>query len=351
MLRDPRQRRECSVPSCTELSIVVVTWHSAGDVGPLLASLAAVLADGAELVVVENASGDETPALVRAQVSNARVIENAANRGFAAAANQGFAASRGDYVLFLNPDAELHAGTVARALAHLAAEATIGILGCRTLNVDGTPQPTVDRFHTVGGLVREALLSRRGPQAGTRGTAPATTCDVDWVYGSFLLCRRTALATVGGFDEAYEMYGEDLDLCHRVRAAGYRIVYLADATLTHRGNRSGARRYGERRDVEVLKGTLRFFRRRRGRASERAFRVLAGGSFAAKAAFSGLVALTRARAEAASRARLYARLAWLCATGDPAARGEHGPVAAPSSTTAAASAPAGDAVVEPPTRV
>jgi N-acetylglucosaminyl-diphospho-decaprenol L-rhamnosyltransferase len=310
------------VPPCTELSIVVVTWHSAADVGPLLASLAATLADGAELVVVENASGDDTPALVRARVPGARVIENTSNRGFAAAANQGLAAGHGDYVLFVNPDAVLHPGTVTRALAHLAPEPTIGIVGCRTLNEDGTPQPTVDRFHTVGGLVREALGARRGPYAGPRGEAPATTCDVDWVYGSFLLCRRAALAAVGGFDETYEMYGEDLDLCHRVHAAGYRIVYLAEATLTHRGNRSGARRYADRRDVEVLKGTLRFFRRRRGVAAERAFRVLAGGSFAAKAALSGIGVLAGNRARAASQARLYARLAWLCATGDPAARDE-----------------------------
>ena len=145
------------------------------------------------------------------------------------------------------------------------------------------------------------------------------TCDVDWVYGSFLLCRRAALDAVGGFDEAYEMYGEDIDLCHRVGAAGYRVVYLADATLTHRGNRSGARRYGVRRDVEVLKGTLRFFRRRRGVAAERAFRVLAGGGFALKAALATLRALTGAR-DGAARGRLYARLAWLCATGDRAAR-------------------------------
>ncbi|MBI3769303.1 MAG: glycosyltransferase family 2 protein [Deltaproteobacteria bacterium] len=326
------------------MSIVIVTWHSVGDVGPLLASLADTLADGAELVVVENASGDDTPARVRAQVPGARVIENASNRGFAVAANQGFAASRGAYVLFVNPDTVMHAGTVTRALAHLTTDPVIGVLGCRTLNDDGTPQPTVDRFHTVGGLVREAMTSRRGLEGAPRGSAPATTCDVDWLYGSFLLCRRAALSAVGGFDETYEMYGEDLDLCHRMRAAGYRVVYLADATLTHRGNQSGARRYGERRDVAVLKGTLRFFRRRRGVGAERAFRVLAGGSFAAKAALSAISILTGAPGEAALRARLYARLAWLCATGDPAARRER------ASATPGAPAPSSQGAAPPPVR-
>jgi N-acetylglucosaminyl-diphospho-decaprenol L-rhamnosyltransferase len=308
------------MPLCAELSIVVVTWRSADDVGPLLASLAAPLAEGAELVVVENASGDGAAAIVRARVPLARVVENATNRGFGAAANQGLAASRGAYVLFLNPDTVVQEGAITRALEHLVADPTIAILGCRTLNADGTPQPTVDRFHTIGGLVRHALATRRGPNAPPRGSSPAMTCDVDWVYGSFLLCRRTVLTALGGFDESYDMYGEDLDLCHRAHAAGGRVVYFTGATVVHRGNRSGARRYGDRRDVEVLKGTLRFFRRRRGIAAERAFRALAGGSFVAKALVSALGALA-GRPDAATRARVYARLAWLCATGDAATSG------------------------------
>ncbi len=317
MPRDLGTRREVPVSPCAGLSIVVVTWHSADDVGALLASATDALADGAELVVVENASGDATPAIVRARVPDARVVENARNLGFAAAANVGLAASTRPYVLFLNPDATLHPDALPRALAHLASDPTIGVLGCRTLNPDGTLQPTVDRFHSVGALVREALVARRGPAAPPRGASPAATSDVDWVYGSFLLCRRAALAAVGGFDEAYEMYGEDIDLCHRVRGAGWRVVYFADATITHRGNRSGARRFGERRDVEVLKGTLRFFRRRRGRPAELAFRAAAGASFAWKA-----LAIA---AHDPARARLYRDMAWLCATGDPAARSDPAP--------------------------
>jgi len=305
-------------PSCAELSIVVVTWHSADDVGPLLASLAGPLAEGAELIVVENASGDATPAIVRARVPRAQMIENATNRGFGAAANQGLAASRGAYVLFLNPDTVVEDGAITRALAYMADDPTVAVLGCRTLNPDGSVQHTADRFHSVGGLVRQAIAGRRGANAAPRGAAPPMTCDVDWVYGSFLLCRRGVLQTLGGFDEAYDMYGEDLDLCHRVHVAGGRVVYFTGGTVVHRGNRSGAHRYGERRDVEVLRGTLRFFRRRRGVAEERAFRALAGGSFVAKSMLSA-VGVLGGRADAAARARTYARMAWLCAIGDRSA--------------------------------
>jgi GT2 family glycosyltransferase len=305
------------------LAIVVVTWRSATDVEPLLASLADALDAGAELVVVENASGDDTPALVRRRVPSATVVVNTVNRGFAAAANQGWRASRAPYVLFLNPDTVVEDGALASALRHLAADAAIGVLGCRTVGPDGSPQATVDRFHAVRDLIRQALRERRGAAAPARGSSPRETRDVDWLYGSFLMCRRDALTAVGGFDEAYEMYGEDIDLCDRMWAAGRRVVYFADATIVHRGNRSGAIRYGADRDLAVLKGTLRWFRRRRGRWHERAFRAAAGPSFAAKALIAAV------GGSSPDRGRRYARMAWLCVRGDHGARLDAPPAARP----------------------
>ena len=305
------------------LAIVVVTWRSAADVEPLLASLEDALAAGAELIVVENASGDDTPAIVRRRVPGATVLVNTVNRGFAAAANQGWRASRAPYVLFLNPDTVVEPGALARALHHLAADTAIGVLGCRTVGADGEPQPTVDRFHAVSGLLGQALRERRGADAPARGLSPHVTGDVDWLYGSFLMCRRDAVTAIGGFDEAYEMYGEDLDLCDRMWAAGRRVVYFADATIVHRGNRSGAIRYGDDRDLAVLKGTMRWFRRRRGRWHERGFRAAAGASFVAKA----LVLTVGGRAP--ERRRRYLRMAWLCARGDREARRDARPPARP----------------------
>ena len=315
-LREPSE----SVATLRDLAVVIVTWQSAAEIAPLLASLAGTLAAGIELAVVENASGDETPALVRRAAPGATVIVNPTNRGFAAAANQGWQATDRPYVLFLNPDTLVDDAGLARGVRHLAADATIGILGCRTTDADGTPQPTVDRFHGVSHLV-VATVRAGGMRATVRATSPAVTCDVDWLYGSFLLCRRTVLETVGGFDESYDMYGEDLDLCDRVHAAGWRVVYFADGTIVHHGNRSGARRYGAARDVVALKGTLRWFRRRRGVWHERAFRVAAGAAFAARA-LAARVAATGGDPDADARARRYAQMARLCATGDPAARRE-----------------------------
>jgi GT2 family glycosyltransferase len=268
--------------------------------------------------VVDNASSDDGLAVLRAAAPDALVIANAANRGFAAGANQGLAASRRPYVLFLNPDTVVRADTLPIALAALEDRPDAAVLGCRTLNADGTPQATVDRFHRVRDLVAEAW--RGGRAAGTpRGTTPAASGVVDWVYGSFLLGRRELVAAVGGFDEAYEMYGEDIDLCHRLRAAGWRTVFCAEAVVVHAGNRSGARRYGTARDVAVLQGTLRFFRRRRGRLAELAFRLAAGVQFAWKAFRAG----RRARAgdvDARAGAERYGAMARLCLTGDPAGR-------------------------------
>jgi GT2 family glycosyltransferase len=300
-----------------ELTIVVVTWENAAEVRPLVASLGPTLAAGAELVVIDNASADATRAELAACAPHALVIVNATNRGFAAGANQGLAASRRRFVLFLNPDAVVEPDAVPRALSYLDALPAVGIVGCRTLNADGTPQATVDRFHSVRGLVAEAWSGARA--AGTpRGSSPDASGIVDWVYGSFLLGRRAALDAVGGFDEAYEMYGEDLDLCHRLRAAGWATAYCADATVVHHGNRSGARRYGAERDVAVLRGTLRFFRRRRGRLAELGFRLTAGTRFAWQAARAAVA--SGSDASAADRARRYGKMAGLCLGGDPAGR-------------------------------
>jgi GT2 family glycosyltransferase len=302
-----------------DLTIVVVTWHNAADLPPLLGSLAAARTLGAELVVVDNASRDETGAVVRTLAPEATLIANSTNCGFAAGANQGLAASRRSFVLFLNPDSVVTPDALPRALAYLEGLPATAVVGCRTLNEDGTPQGTVDRFHSVRGLVAAALCRERGEPDAPRGIVPDASGPVDWVYGSFLLGRRAVLVAVGGFDEAYEMYGEDLDLCHRLRQAGYGVAYCAEATIVHHGNRSGARRYGAERDLAVLQGTLRFFRRRRGRLAELGFRAAAGASFALKAA-SAALASWRGRRVDGLRARRYAGMAWLCLTGDPAGR-------------------------------
>jgi GT2 family glycosyltransferase len=314
------RREEIALPpmaaTLADLTIIVVTWQNAADVAALLGSLAPVLAAGAELVVVDNASTDATVEEVRRHAATARVVANAANRGFAAAANQGFAASARPFVLFLNPDAVVEPDAVSIALACLERQPTVAVVGCRTLDADGTPQPTVDRFHSVRELVAEALGERAG---GRRGRVPSASGLVDWVYGSFLLARRAAVAEVGGFDEAYEMYGEDLDLCHRLAAAGWHVAYCAEATIVHHGNRSGAIRYGVDRDRAVLRGTLRFFRRRRGRLAELAFRAAAGVDFAVKGARARWAA-RHGDDEAATRARRYLGMAGLCLSGDPAGR-------------------------------
>lgn len=299
-----------------DCTIVVVTWRNAAEVPALLASLGPALADGAELCVVDNASGDDTVEVVRRLVPQARVIANASNVGFGAGANGGAAASTRPYVLFLNPDVVVEPDAVARALAWLEAHPDVAVVGARTLNADGSPQPTVDGFHSVRGLIAEALGGRGG---AVRGTAPAASGLVDWVYGSFLLVRRAVFAAVGGFDEAYEMYGEDLDLCHRLTTGGWHVGYCAEAVIVHHGNRSGAVRYGAERDLAVLRGTLRFFRRRRGRFAELGFRAAAGASFAAKAAKAAWAA-RGGDARASARARRYAGMAGLCLSGDPAGR-------------------------------
>jgi GT2 family glycosyltransferase len=304
------------------VSVVVVNWNAGGALARCLASLAADAAAGIEVVVVDNASTDGSADAALAAYPWVRRHASGANVGFARGANAGAGLARGDVLVFLNPDAAVAPGALATLVGALAATPEAGIAGGGLVDEDGSWQPAAARFGVLPHLVCDTSLGRLGARRRRR------VHSVDWVYGTFMAVRRDVFDGLGGFDGSYFLYGEDLDLCHRVRAAGYRVVYFADATITHRGNRSGARRWGTRRDVEVLKGTLRFFRRRRGAGAERAFRMLAGGGFALKAALATFGAMTGAR-DGAARGRLYARLAWLCATGDPAARRETAPAMPP----------------------
>ena len=117
----------------------------------------------------------------------------------------------------------------------------------------------------------DTALARRPPRAA---------CFVDWLHGAFMLMPRALFERLGGFDERFFMYGEDMDLCERARAAGFRTAIVPDACVVHYGNRSGSLRFGEERDVEVVKGEMRFYARR-GRLLF--FRVVAITKFGFKA--------------------------------------------------------------------
>jgi N-acetylglucosaminyl-diphospho-decaprenol L-rhamnosyltransferase len=177
---------------------------------------------------------------VRAADPAVSVVETGANLGFGSAANRGVAATAGEYVLILNPDTVVEPGTAKALSEALDRDPGLAVVGPRMENLDGTLYPSVRRFpemavafgHAFLGLVWPANpATRRYRMLDWDHERPAA--DVDWVGGACMLVRRSAFDLIGGFDEAYFMYVEDVDLCWRLGQAGWRIGYEPSARVVH----------------------------------------------------------------------------------------------------------------------
>jgi GT2 family glycosyltransferase len=229
-----------------EVSVVVVSYRCADHLGACLDSLAQHHDVAHEVIVVDNASSDGTAEVARGRPGVA-LIERNANGGFARAANAGMSRATGRAVLVLNPDAVVPAGALRACLDALWAEPGLGVLTPRVVDGHGTLDARCHRrFPTawsaacfMTGLDR--LLPWRGAQDYLMRYLPDDRpADVDAVSGAFMLMRTDALHEVGGFDQQFFMYAEDIDLCMRFRAAGWRVGYRPVATVVHVGGGSGA---------------------------------------------------------------------------------------------------------------
>ncbi|HEX2272558.1 MAG TPA: glycosyltransferase family 2 protein [Acidimicrobiales bacterium] len=206
----------------------------------LLACVRSLRAEGvAEIVVVDNASTDGSGPALAAADARALFLPTGANLGFGRAANRGVAVTTAPYVMVLNPDAVVHRGAVEALAAALDGDEGLAVVGPRVDNPDGTVYPSARRFPELGvaaghaflGLVRPAnRFTRRYRMLDADRTRAG---PVDWVSGTCMLVRRSAFDAVGGFDEAYFMYVEDVDLCWRLWRAGWRVAYEPTARVTH----------------------------------------------------------------------------------------------------------------------
>ena len=224
------------------VDVVVVTFESEEHIGPCLASLRA---EGVRAVVVaDNASEDGTATAVAAADSAARFLPLGANLGYGRAVNRGAAAlgdapSGADVLLVINPDTVVHPGALSALVAALDADPGLGIVGPAVVNTDGSLYPSARTFpdllvatgHAFFGLVAPRnRFSRRYKLLDWDHT---TARRVDWVSGSAFCIRRSVFDAVGGFDEAFFMYMEDVDLCWRLGRAGWGVGYEPAATVTH----------------------------------------------------------------------------------------------------------------------
>ena len=267
------------------VSAVIVSYNSAGYLPDCVRSLRS---EGVgEVVVVDNASTDGSVAAILATDGAVRVVETGANLGFGSAANRGVALTFGEYVLVMNPDTVVEPGTVKTLAEALDRDPGLAVVGPRMENVDGTLYPSVRRFpnlavaagHAFLGLVRPRnRFTRSYRMLDWDHDRPAA--DVDWVSGACFLVRRSAFDTVGGFDEGYFMYVEDVDLCWRLGLAGWRIGYEPGARVVHAlGGSSRAHPY---RMIAEHHRSLRRFVSKSSRGGRRALLPLVSAGLAVR---------------------------------------------------------------------
>lgn len=227
------------------LSVIVVTHQSVLGIGRCLRSVPSE----AELLLVDAGSTDETVARVREVAPHARIFQGA-NQGFAAAANVGAAAARGDVFLFLNPDAELPTGGAARLASlctHLGVSAASGLL----IDRHGRPEGVGEPFPRFSWYVRRRFPPRRRLIPHSSSLTPPSSSltphptplipppfSVPWLSGAALAVRADAFRAVGGFNEAYALYYEDIDLCRRLRRQGGTLLCDPSIRIRHQGGQS-----------------------------------------------------------------------------------------------------------------
>jgi GT2 family glycosyltransferase len=219
--------------SARDIGVVVVTFASASTIEACLFRLLAGR-DVARVVVIDNASPDDTAAIVeRLARRDARLglVRNPENRGFAAACNQGATAISQPWVAFVNPDAYVERDTLSRLVAHATKHPGAGLLGVELVGEDGTVDLASRRADPS---LREQVASLGRRDALYLGRDPALVVQsVDALSGALMLMPLGLFVHLEGFDEGYRLHAEDLDLCRRVRAAGYEVVVANDLRVTH----------------------------------------------------------------------------------------------------------------------
>ncbi len=265
-----------------QLTAIVVNWNVRDLLRTCLTSLDL---EDSEIIVVDNASSDGSVEMLQAEFPEVRVIANPENRGFGAANNQALALASGRYVLFLNPDTEVRPGAIQRLLAFIDQRPQVGCVGPRLLNADGSVQPSRRSFPRLATFLVESTMLQRylaGLGSVKRFYRQQHSDDepqpVDWLVGACLLVRRSVLDEVGGFDERFFMYSEEMDLCYRLRQAGYEVWYVPEAEVVHLEGAS-SRQDLFRRNVNFHESRYRFFAKHHGLPSALALRWFVFGTF------------------------------------------------------------------------
>ncbi len=251
-----------------DVSIIVLNWNTRDQLAKCLNAIHQTAGElDTEIFVVDNASSDGSQAMVRERFPDVKLIANHENVGFAKGNNQAMAVSQGRYALLVNSDAFVWPGAI-QALVDLAdLQPRAGIVGAQLINADGSFQASHTLFPDpwqelliLSGLGR-LMYGRWYPSHGPEEDKGPQV--VDYVEGACLLVRRKVFVEVGGLDEGYFMYAEEVDWCYTMRAKGWQVWYQPAAKATHLGGGSSRNRSCQR-EADLYRSRVRFFRKHYG---------------------------------------------------------------------------------------
>lgn len=283
------------------LSILIVNWKVRDLLRACLRSVLEEIGDGGqeiEIIVVDNDSRDGSVEMVHAEFPGVGLIPNDRNAGFGAANDQGYQISRGACVLLLNPDTIVTGGAVGHLLDFMDRHPRVGAVGCRLLNTDGSLQRwTGGAFPNLANVACHYLFLDRLLPAGWRPRPlfldrdAQEDLDVGWVSGACMMLRREA---VGAriFDPRFFLYGEDLELCYRLRRSGWGVVYTPTASIVHHQGASMKQQAGEIM-LSSLKGPRYFLLQTRSRAEVMFIDLLTLMGFGLRGILYGIAAVLR----------------------------------------------------------
>jgi N-acetylglucosaminyl-diphospho-decaprenol L-rhamnosyltransferase len=264
-----------SPPFDVDVTAIVVNYNTRELLHPCIASLRAGAGSlRVQIVIVDNASRDGSPDLLRSEFADCDLLFNSVNVGFGRANNQALSIARGNYLLLLNTDAFVPPGGLAESVRFLERHPTCGIVGVRLVGRDGTLQPSCRYFPTpwneflaVTGVGRFFPRTKLVDDMGWDHASPR---ECDWVPGCYYLVRNSVVAAVGLFDPRFFLYYEEVDHCQAVKSAGWQVMYDPSVTVVHIGGESA------RADAEIsaagrqimalqIESGLLYFRKHHGR--------------------------------------------------------------------------------------
>jgi N-acetylglucosaminyl-diphospho-decaprenol L-rhamnosyltransferase len=288
-----------------DISIIIINWNVKDLLDMCLESLHnGELAIGlphdtlptVEIIVVDSGSDDGSIEMIQEKYPGVHLLPQAENVGFTRGNNIGFREAEGDYLLLINPDTEVIDDAIYQVWDYIKLHPEVGIIGAHTLNTDGSHQSTRRRFPTLKtGIFESTWLSSYAPQSVNThykmlDTDNHALLDVDWVQGSFMLVRREVYEQIGGLDEGFVMYSEEMDWCKRAKDAGWTVVYHGGALITHHGGQSSGQ-VAAFKQIQFHTSKLRYFRKHHGYMTYLILRIIILLQFAWQLIMEGIKGL------------------------------------------------------------